>query len=81
MRLTPRQEVVLARLRSRDIERDGPETGAEMVAALWDTGRFTSYEQGQRTCAQLERKGLAVALGWGRNNARCYGPAPDTRER
>lgn len=75
MKLTPRQEAVLARLRSRDLDKEAAESGGEIADALWHTGLFTSREQGQRTCKQLVDKGLAVKLGFGAYNAQCYGPA------
>lgn len=74
MKLTPRQEAILNRMKRRNMEQDGPETGREMVDALWGTGLFTSFEQGQVVCKQLVAKGLVEPLGFGPLNARCYGP-------
>jgi hypothetical protein len=73
--LTRRQQLILARMLRRNIDRDGAESGIEMAQALWCTGAFTSVEQGQRTCEQLVRKGLAVRLGASPTRARTYGPA------
>lgn len=67
-KLTERQWLVLKRLAGRNVERDGAETGREIAAALW-SWIFTSHEQGQRTCKQLEAKGLATKLGKGFDNA------------
>ena len=65
----------MGRINTRNIDRDGAESGTEMAMALWNTGVFTSCEQGQRTCEQLVKKGLLVRLGWDENYARCYGPS------
>lgn len=72
MRLTPRQWAILNRMKKRNIDRDGPEAGREMVEALWHTGLFTSVEQGQVVCKQLVAKGLAQPLGVNASNGRCY---------
>ena len=75
MKLTPRQKAIMDRMNNRNLKTNGPETGPEMVMALWETGLFTSVEQGQRTCKQLVAKGLVEPLGWGADNARCFGPS------
>ncbi len=68
--LTPRQAAILNYMcRYRRTE-----SGAEMANALWNTGVFTSYEQGQRTANQLVKKGLAIERGFTFSGARCYAP-------
>jgi len=71
--LTERQFLILCRVQERNVLRDGAETGREMAEALWHTGEFTSYEQGQRSCKQLVKKGLLCELGVAAFGARCYG--------
>lgn len=79
MRLTPRQKAILARMCRRDMMRDGPESGGEMAKAMWGTGAFTSYEQGQRAAKQLVAKGLAYEIGRSETYAQCYGPTDTGR--
>lgn len=75
MRLNERQTALLSRMCRQNIERDGAESGQEMVQAVWGTGHFTSYEQGQRTAEQLVTKGLAVKMGVSPSGVQCYGPS------
>ena len=72
MSLTERQAAILRRMARRNLNRDGAESGAEMADALWRTGLFTSLEQGQRTCKQLEAKGLAMPLGVAMSGAKTW---------
>ena len=74
--MTPRQTAILQRVKARDVQANGPETGPEMVSGLWMVpGLFTSIEQGQRTCKQLVAKGYLCELGFSETGARCYGLA------
>lgn len=76
MKITDRQMAVLKRLASRDLdlERDGAETGRQIAfgCGVGFGGIFTSAEQGQQVCKQLEQKGLAEKLGVGMDNARTW---------
>lgn len=75
-RLTPRQRAVLTRLVDQDININGAETGREIATACWRF--FTSYEQGQRTCRQLQARGLAEPLGY-HGNAQTWQPTASGR--
>lgn len=75
-KLTERQAAILRRMQR--LERQHgighcPETGPEMVEALWASKAFTSVEQGQRACKQLSAKGLVEPLGFGADGGRCWG--------
>lgn len=71
-RLTPRQAHILDFMRAHEAENAAPLSGYAMAEALWETGAFTALEQGQRTCRQLEEKGMIASAGMTPTGAQCW---------